>query len=260
VHFTFGGARDRHVRASQAGKAHPSQTVRVTLFDPSTSHLSVRAWRGLRRNDVYAAKLEKKLARKTAAEEARRRAETDNKNVSTANPFSVSLSIDHPSRLSFFIYLFLKQLTTSSPLDISGVLGIGTHLFGAQPPPSLATSPPHHDDGHDSHHIDDAEDDSSASDDELLTAMGSVSLIESPWTPAPSYPPIYLSTVPEYPPPQPKQKLPAGARISDPLPDGDKHSKDTSWAAEAYENSLELDHVFERFTKRIAYEGQQCVR
>ena len=157
-------------------------------------------------------------------------------------------------------------MTTSSPLDISRAFDIGTHLFGAtsaQPPPAafLVTSPPHHDDEQCSHHIDDAESDSSASDDDLLlTAMGSVSLVQSPWMSAPSYPPIYLSTVSEYLPPQPKQNLPAGARISDPLADDDKLSKDTSWAAEAYENSLELDHVFERFIKRIAYEGQQCVR
>ena len=152
-------------------------------------------------------------------------------------------------------------MTTASPLNIPLASDIGTRLFGvnsAQPPPALVTSPPQHHD--DSHHNDGAQSDSSASDDELLTAIGSVSLADSPWTSAPSYPPIYLSTASEYLPPQPKQKLPAGARISDPFADDDKRSKDTSWAAEAYENSLELDHVFERFTKRIAYEDQQCVR
>jgi hypothetical protein len=33
-----------------------------------------------------------------------------------------------------------------------------------------------------------------------------------------------------------------------------------SWATETYENSLPMDHVFERFTKRVGYEAKQCVR
>ena len=44
------------------------------------------------------------------------------------------------------------------------------------------------------------------------------------------------------------------------LGDEDKKDKDISWAKETYEDSLEVDHVFERFTKRVGYEGEQCVR
>ncbi|KAJ7601089.1 programmed cell death protein 2 [Mycena floridula] len=63
----------------------------------------------------------------------------------------------------------------------------------------------------------------------------------------------------KYLPAQPKAKLPAGAQVSDP-DEEPKGGKDVSWAFEPYENSLEVDHAFERFTKRVAFEGEQCVR
>lgn len=101
-----------------------------------------------------------------------------------------------------------------------------------------------------------------SSDESLITAMASTKLDTSPWISASSYPPLYLSTTSEYLPPPPKLKLPAGADIQDPADDNDggKDGKNTSWAFEAYENSLEVDHVFDRFTKRVGYEGEQCVR
>ena len=89
--------------------------------------------------------------------------------------------------------------------------------------------------------------------------MASTTLNESPWPSAPSYPPFYLSTVSEYLPPPPKPRLPQGVKVED-LGDEDKKDKDISWAKETYEDSLEVDHVFERFTKRVGYEGEQCVR
>jgi pre-rRNA-processing protein TSR4 len=103
---------------------------------------------------------------------------------------------------------------------------------------------------------------SSTSDASLITAMASTSLETSPWISAPSYPPLYLSTVSEYLPPPPKAKLPAGVHIQDPADDdsGKEDGKNKNWAFEAYENSLEVDHVFDRFTKRVGYEGEQCVR
>lgn len=90
--------------------------------------------------------------------------------------------------------------------------------------------------------------------------MASTKLEESQWKDAPAYPPLYLSTVSEYLPPQSKPKLPAG--ISDGLDDAPapKSGKDISWAFEPYENSLEVDYAFERFAKRVSYEGEQCVR
>ena len=106
---------------------------------------------------------------------------------------------------------------------------------------------------------DDTQSDSAASEKSLVTAVASVTITESPWRSAPSYPPLYLSTVGEYLPPQTKAKLPKGIQVSG-LGEDETKDKDVSWATETYENSLEMDHVFERFTKRIGYEGEQCVR
>jgi pre-rRNA-processing protein TSR4 len=102
--------------------------------------------------------------------------------------------------------------------------------------------------------------DSGSSDGEdLLTAMAAVKIEESPWQNAPTYPPLYLSTVAEYLPPQSKPRLPKDVIVDD-LGDEDKKDKDVSWAKETYEDSLEVDQVFERFMKRVGYEGEQCVR
>jgi len=106
--------------------------------------------------------------------------------------------------------------------------------------------------------VSDTESDSE-SDKSLLTAMASTTIDESPWKSAPFYRPLYLSTASEYLPSLPKPKIPAGAQIVDPDEEG-KGGKDISWTSEAYENSLNVDNVFERFTKRVGYEGEQCVR
>ena len=39
-----------------------------------------------------------------------------------------------------------------------------------------------------------------------------------------------------------------------------KEGNEWNAAMEGYENSLEVDHVFERFAKRVGYEGEQCIR
>ena len=105
----------------------------------------------------------------------------------------------------------------------------------------------------------DTQSDSASSEKSLLIALASVTIAESPWRKAPSYPTLYLSTVGEYLPPQAKPKIPKGIQVSE-LGDDEKKDKGVSWATETYENSMEMDHVFERFTKRIGYEGKQCVR
>lgn len=73
------------------------------------------------------------------------------------------------------------------------------------------------------------------------------------WEDMPSYPPVYLSTVGEYLPPEPKTK--ANIQVDDGL--GDSKTKG---GLEAYENSMHVDEVFSRFTKRVECEGEQCVR
>jgi len=189
---------------------------------------SVRAWRGLRYNDQYAAKLAKKLA-KTRAKEKPGTVE----GKQTSNPF------------------LLKNVSAAS-----SPFGLGNQLFGsaaASHPPSAETEP--------EEDLSDAESDSASSDESLLTAMASASVEESPWRSAPSYPPIYLSTISEYIPPQQKRNLPVGVQVTDPSDEPDKKSdKNISWASESYENSSDVDRVFERFTKRVGYEGEQCVR
>lgn len=69
----------------------------------------------------------------------------------------------------------------------------------------------------------------------------------------PSYPPVYMSTVGEYLPPEPKAK--ANIKVDDGLGDGK-----TKGGLEAYENSMNVDEVFSRFTKRVECEGKQCIR
>ncbi|KAG6888568.1 hypothetical protein C0995_007357 [Termitomyces sp. Mi166 len=203
---------------------------------------SVRAWRGLRRNDKYAAKLEIRLAKKRATEEAKAQTKAlaeQQKNISKKNPFSLSAP------------------------PAGNIFGIGAQIFGDTPPPPTNPAEPkpnENDDRNDENDDDTNDEESTLSEDELLTAMASVTVTGSPWKAAPSYPPLYLSTVSEYLPPQPKPKVPQGTQVTDPLDDEDRKGskdKDISWASEPYEDSLEMDHVFERFTKRVAYEGEQ---
>lgn len=96
-------------------------------------------------------------------------------------------------------------------------------------------------------------------DDDLAAAVQAASLDDSPWKQAPAYSPLYLSTVSEYVPPPPKLKVPSGAAAET---DDDKGGKDKGggWTLEGYENSMDVDHAFERFSKRVSFEGEQCLR
>jgi pre-rRNA-processing protein TSR4 len=85
--------------------------------------------------------------------------------------------------------------------------------------------------------------------------MASTVLSDSIWRNGPSYPALYLSTTSEYIPPPPKTKASTKDQHID-----DHDSKDVKWISEAYENSLDVDNVFEKFSKRVGYEGEQCVR
>lgn len=124
-------------------------------------------------------------------------------------------------------------------------VGLGAQIFG-----DASSSPSPEDDK-------DSDNESTSSDQSLVIAMASTTVEESPWKTAPEHPPFYLSTVSEYLPAQPKLKVPEGLTVD---PTSEANDKDISWAFEPYENSLEVDQVFERFTKRVGYEGQQCIR
>ncbi|EGO28781.1 hypothetical protein SERLADRAFT_406196 [Serpula lacrymans var. lacrymans S7.9] len=193
---------------------------------------SIRAWRGIRRNEAYAKKLEKKLAKKKQKEPISQSA-TSQQKTAKVNPFS------------------LQNSAAASPF------GLGTQIFGQSPPPPRDPSPPPPEES-----VEESDAESDSSEESLITALASTGLSSSPWISAPSYPPLYLSTTSEYVPPPPKAKLPPGVQIQDPLDDDEmkKSSKDGGWSLEGYENSLEIDSVFDRFTKRVGYEGEQCIR
>jgi pre-rRNA-processing protein TSR4 len=97
---------------------------------------------------------------------------------------------------------------------------------------------------------------SSSSAASVIVALASVTLVDSLWHSAPSYPPQYLSTANEYiPPPNKTHEPTAGITVDD-----DITQEGHAWGSEKYENSRHTDHVFDRFNERTAHEPQQCVR
>ncbi|KAL0953459.1 hypothetical protein HGRIS_004692 [Hohenbuehelia grisea] len=191
---------------------------------------SVRAWRGLRYNEKQAAKLKQRMARKQAKEKARLKAEAAKKAAAPkGNPFSMQNAAANPNPFGF-----------------------GDQVFGQAPaPPDVAEE----DGGEES----DAEsDDSEASEESLSVALASTMISESPWLSSPSYPPIYLASELEHLPAPKKTKLPPGVQVMD--PDEVGTGKDATWDLEAYENSIDMDNIFERFVKRVGYEPEQCIR
>jgi pre-rRNA-processing protein TSR4 len=98
---------------------------------------------------------------------------------------------------------------------------------------------------------------STSSASSVIEALASVTLVDSSWQSAPSYPPQYLSTANEYIPPQNK----ASDELTAEIVDDDRVSQEAHpWASEKYENSMHTDHLFDRFNERAAHEPQQCVR
>ncbi|KAF8449123.1 programmed cell death protein 2 [Boletus edulis BED1] len=171
---------------------------------------SVRAWRGLRYNAVYAAKLKKKQTRNAGQQKTMK--------------------------------------TAAEPM----AFGLGDQIFG-NPAIDISEQP-----DQDPNDCGDAESDDS--EESLITAMASTRVTDSFWAAAPTYPAVYLSTLSEYIPQPSKEKLPTDTRIED-LADVDgKAGKDATWALETYENSLKIDNIFDRFTKRVEFTGEQCLR
>ena len=166
----------------------------------------------------------------------------------SANPFSVSRTDIRPC----FIDRPVAQIkNTAEPI----AFGLGDQIFGN--PAIDIPDQPKQDDNDPS----DAEsDDSSSPEESLITAMASTSVADSFWAAAPSYSAVYLSTLSEYIPQPSKGKAPASARIEDPVEADGKAGKDSTWALETYENSVEIDNVFDRFTKRVEFTGEQCLR
>ena len=143
-----------------------------------------------------------------------------------------------------------------------GPFGLGSQIFGGSPPEPEnkvkvdSSQEPESEDEQNGESDDGSEEDD---DEELVTAMASASLDTSEWAKAPSYPALYLSTTAEYLPPAPKSNVVATDDIPEDSADG-KKIKDAFWTMEGYENSLDIDHAFERFSKRVGYEAEQCIR
>ncbi|KAG8933035.1 hypothetical protein FRC01_011255 [Tulasnella sp. 417] len=228
---------------------------------------SVRAYRSVKFNARFAAKLERQKQKTKEKEEAKRRAaeEEAKKKASAApasstvkpNPFSLSSAASGPSNPSF-----------SSPF------GSG-NLFAAPsaPPPS-------------SKKVDEEEDDDSDDDEppateeeinELAEALESTTIDgqsaakssanAATWATAPSFKPLYLSSVSEYLVPEAKPKqLIKNVKVSDGLDDldagsgGGRGGAGGKWKTETYEKGASTDEIFSRFSKRVVNEGKQCLR
>ncbi|KIY52851.1 hypothetical protein FISHEDRAFT_63544 [Fistulina hepatica ATCC 64428] len=206
---------------------------------------SVRAWRGLRYNEEYAIKLKAKLAKRRTKEEAKaREREECERKIKAGNPFSSSSSTFAPNPF-----------------------GLGAQIFGdSNPTNGNETDAESKLDDEDQEEVAggnfDAKSDSAGSEDSLVVALAAASIEDSPWTSAPAFPAMYLSTVSEYVPPEPKAKLPKGVEVDDGLDDNNnkKGGKRMDEFDHKYENSLEIDPVLAHFMERVAYEGEQCVR
>ncbi|KAF5328211.1 hypothetical protein D9619_013464 [Psilocybe cf. subviscida] len=173
---------------------------------------------------------------------------------------------------------FAMGAKPGSTMPIFGAgFGISAQIFGGTPttaqeptssstenaedgPKSASKSHTEEDEYQDDDDDDDASDSEADEDEELLTALAATSTSDSAWTAALSSPLLYLSTTSEYVPPEPKPKIPKDALVDALLDDNDKGKKGKggdgieSWAKEAYENSMDVDQVFERFMKRVGYE------
>ena len=138
-------------------------------------------------------------------------------------------------------------------------MGLGSQIFGAaaEDEDPVPPEPEFEDDDHDSDTSGDSEDSEDTLDEaeELAEALAETTLSDAyaVWNDMPAYPPLYLSTASEYLPSEPKAK--ANTKADELLGDGK-----TKGGLEAFENSMNVDEVFSRFTKRVACEGGQCIR
>ncbi|TFY61534.1 hypothetical protein EVJ58_g4453 [Rhodofomes roseus] len=193
---------------------------------------SVRAWRHLRYNKKYAEKLAKNAERRKTKEETERKAieEAARRSQPQTNPFS------------------MKATAAPNPFDL------GSQVFGDAPAPAKENDASSSSD----EAVSDEEDVEESQDDtDIAARLASTTLDDLQWQETAAYGALYLSTTSEYLPPAKKVKLPKGVEVNE---DDEGKGKDGGWALEGYENSIEVDHAFERFTKRVGYEGEQCIR
>ena len=137
--------------------------------------------------------------------------------------------------------------------------GLGTDIFNSIVPPDSGSTITSHGPARDeeSTESDDEHASSSSSASSVVVALVSATLVDSLWQSAPSYPPQYLSTISE--PIHPSSKAPDGPIAGDFDAEG-LNPEGHAGASEKYENSMHMDHLFDRFNERAAREPQQCVR
>jgi pre-rRNA-processing protein TSR4 len=141
--------------------------------------------------------------------------------------------------------IITSEQVQSSPRRESG---LGKQIFG-----DTLAGPALSSDAEDGHSEPESAPFESSEDASLTIALTASTINTAPWAIGPSYPAVYLSTVQEYLPPPPRSKAPLDPYIHD-------SAKGNDWASEAFENSLDVDTVFERFAARVSHEGEQCVR
>jgi len=188
----------------------------------------------VRFNKKYAEKLKRRAARKGAQEQ-----KAEKPSQPPTGPKSNPFSLDSPA-------------ATAPPF------GLGSQIFGATTEEEEPTPPEPEFESDGDSDTDDSEDSEDTVDEEaedLAEALEKTTLndVYAIWKDMPSYPPHYLSTISEYLQPEPKAKT--NMKVDDGLGDGK-----TKGGLEAYENSMNVDEVFSRFTKRVECEGEQCIR
>ncbi|KAF8972629.1 hypothetical protein BDZ97DRAFT_2070540 [Flammula alnicola] len=179
----------------------------------------VRAWRGLRINEKYAEKLARKRQRqlereraKAKADEERARHEAQQKTFAGNNPFSMG-----------------GKGAINTP-----VFGLGAQIFGT---PTSAVEGQVGE-------LKPQEKQESQCLTKMTTMISPTRVLRMKssllrWR--------RLGRVPSA---TAKAASPKGVHVED-LGDEDKKDKDISWAKETYEDSLEVDQVFEKFMKRV---------
>ncbi|KAI0028095.1 programmed cell death protein 2 [Vararia minispora EC-137] len=188
---------------------------------------TVRAWRALRYNGEYAAKLEKERS--------------ESKLAPIESPFASAFHTQNKAN---------PFVMTNNPLAVQS--GLGFDLF-VDPSDSITK----HGQAKKVSEVPlcDEQTGSDSDFDSIIVALNSVSLSDLPWASAPSYCPLYLSTVSEYFEPEREESKNVSMDAS-----SEGQEARERWSAEIYEESLETDHVFDRFNHRVATEPQQCVR
>ncbi|KEP53143.1 programmed cell death protein 2, carboxy-terminal domain protein [Rhizoctonia solani 123E] len=193
---------------------------------------SIRAFRQLRFNDKYAAKLEKRKekAQREKEKEAKAAAASGLNTNASSNPFSMG---------------------TGSATGPTNLFGSG---FGAgEEDEDLASGG-----SEDDYEYEDGDGDEPEVDD-LVDKLTQAAITESSpassqneWASHPFYPPFYLNTVFEYispPKPSPAHKSAGGGATGGEM-----------WDLEQYERASDEDPVFQRFAQRVGEEGAQCIR